>query len=320
MTRFVKSCILVLLLSTRLVPARAETPKQEYWVRVPATARSCEEEAEALARRFEAATGQAVKSRECLDVVTARFDDRAYVLYSLLLTYEARVPLPLYRARLGASFGFGGRDSGAYGSYEQCLADLSAQAALFERAAGLSALAGECAPSPAYGQGYLLSIEGPGVPARKLQGFNPLYEDAVLQSEIEGLLVARGAQVARSTPGAILYYSGEALNLRQEYHGYFRDRSQCELQEPELRKILAVAGGTDAIIHCAGAGPGSPTTLFGLAVASRWINRITSAVTYYSFDECMKDRARVSKGYAGSLCAEDSITSGRFSMTFYDVR
>src|SRR4051812_23347764 len=76
----------VACLAFSTLSSAAELPTYTYFRRVPATARSCADEALQLKQRFEAATGVPVSEATCRDVVELSADGKSYPVYSLALT------------------------------------------------------------------------------------------------------------------------------------------------------------------------------------------------------------------------------------------
>src|SRR4051812_8561493 len=85
-----------------------EVPQNyEYAIRIPQTAKSCQQEAAELGARFHAATGIKPNESTCLDVVTITAERREYTLYSLSVSYTARASAELYSANYGLSESYG---------------------------------------------------------------------------------------------------------------------------------------------------------------------------------------------------------------------
>src|SRR4051794_7273628 len=67
-----------------------------YWIRIPQTQRSCQDEAKALADRFSVATGAQIQAATCTDKPTLKADGKSYTLYSLDIAYTVKQEASAY--------------------------------------------------------------------------------------------------------------------------------------------------------------------------------------------------------------------------------
>jgi hypothetical protein len=148
---------------------------REYWVRVPATRFTCQEEASFLAQRFTEATRIPVKTSICRGVVQAKFDGVPVKLYSLLLNFDLKDKVDMYRVAVGGYSDTFQADTklGGYSKYEECLNQIPVQSDFFVRNTGLSVASAYCEPMNYLGtHQYTLNIEGFGQPKSRIFLFN----------------------------------------------------------------------------------------------------------------------------------------------------
>lgn len=172
-----------------------QTILNEYWVRIPATSLTCQEEAGVLAKRFANATRFTVKSSVCRGVIDSRINGERIRLYSLLLAYESTGKPSLYRAPIGGSTKQWSSESGmsGYTKYSDCLEQIPLQSDLFVWNTGLTVVAAYCEPVHVLSStNYTLNIEGFGDPKATLGSFSfnayqpldgadsALFQDAVI--------------------------------------------------------------------------------------------------------------------------------------------
>src|ERR1700678_2456762 len=100
-----KILVLNLIAIFMTINAVAQTPAQTYHyaARIPATAQSCQAEAEALGVRFASTTKAKVSETTCRGTITMTADGSTYNLYSLLLTYQAASKINPSSTILGGS-------------------------------------------------------------------------------------------------------------------------------------------------------------------------------------------------------------------------
>lgn len=311
----------------------SEVISKEYWVRVPATRFTCQEEASFLARRFTEATHIPVKTSVCRGVVRAKFDGVSVNLYSLLLNFDLKDKVDLYRASIGGYSDAFQADTklGGYSKYEECLDQIPTQTDLFARNTGLSVAAVYCEPLNYLGTNqYILNIEGFGQPKARLFLFNlnsnPFNDgfDADLQNEVLGFLKSFGAEIVRTIGGVSYYYIKDSIDFNQFTFATFKNDKECAEQIEVATSILNVLGSSRSIVRCVTQSGPRGFALYSLSGGGRvFINENRSFTNYYSFTECMEDRARVlshsanEEALAGAICKEDSMTSGIYKMIVY---
>src|SRR4051812_35048674 len=108
--------LLVGVVASSSVWAMSSGRSYEYRIRIPASDRSCVEEAGLLGERFQKATAIQPDSSECRGEVMLSADGRQYKLYSLLVKYTADVVREPYSAIYGEVDMFG-RTSDFRGNY-----------------------------------------------------------------------------------------------------------------------------------------------------------------------------------------------------------
>jgi|GEM_PF-3679737 len=311
----------------------SEMISREYWVRVPATRFTCQEEASFLAQRFTEATRIPVKTSVCRGVVHAKFDGALVTLYSLLLNFDLKDKVDLYRASIGGYSDAFQADTklGVYSKYEECLAQIPLQADLYARNTGLSVAAAYCEPMNYLGSyQYTLNVEGFGQPKARLFLFNLSLNyfndgfDVALHQEVLGFLKSFGAEIVRTVGSVSYYYMRDDINFNQYIFGTFKNNNECVEQEETATSILNAFGVSRSIVHCVEQSGNKEYALYSLTGGKRvFVNENRLLTNYYSFSECMEDRARVlsSGGYdkalAGAICREDVMTAGVYKMIVY---
>jgi hypothetical protein len=302
-----------------------ELRSQEYWVRIPATSQSCEVEAALLAERFQKSVNVASVEKECLGVIDVQFDGVPTQLYSILVTYSSERPVVPYSALLGGVVNYNSRsvNQGEYTTYGDCVADLVDQSANYSVQTGLTPVAAYCSPSRAgLEHRYVLQIDGFGSPKRQLQILhqNVGNGDASLTAAFRSLVASQGAAIVRTVRDAILYYQEQSVAVRQHRFGFFSDVAQCEIQRQTVADLFKSTGSkTVPIVACqAEESAGGALWLQGAADGYAYLDGRESSVRYYTFGECMQDRARaIRKGALGAICRPHLFDSSVFVMDVY---
>jgi len=304
-----------------LVSFADSTPPQlrtyQYWARIPQTSLSCQEEANQLAARFTAATGFAVSEKICRGVVDATYDGVKTPLYSLLISYQAPNQPYMYKAMFG--FMDFQREptstEGAYATYNDCAADLSAQSANYERETSLKAMAAYCMPSD-MGTSYLLEVEGFGSPTHRLYVMNSAFDGTLtreIHNALDSFIAGLNAHVVAHADTHYFYYRDTSLELRQNMFGSFSNPAECAAQLDAISSLYTKAGSKQKIVACLQYG--NDMALNGLADGEMLFSFHVNAV-YYSFDECMQDRARAIQANTsyrepyGAVCTQDYHRNG----------
>lgn len=295
-----------------------------YQIKLPQTNRSCEQEAVELAQRFSEVTGLKVIDRVCKGTLELPDGDAKYSVYSVMLTYLAKREAHPYSVFFGNAFmDVPGASTGIYPTYAACLSNLERQAALFEGQTGYRAVAATCQEgSYSYEKTFVLRIDGfssdPQLkePKLRLYSFTAMFRgqaDATLWTTVEHVVARLGAQVATSGRNAVFYYSKYPLPVRYEYLGEFILAEECASQLDEARAIFSNLGSKMVIARClADKDPkfaGRATLEIVRDRASGDPSYVTNESQYYSYSECLNDRARLmdeasSRGYTplGVLC------------------
>lgn len=309
------------------VGAMAPVQSHQYWVRIPQTNISCEEEANRLALKFETATQLKVTEKLCRGTIDATMGKEKVKLYSLLLTYPAEQKVSIKSTQLEAtSFGRYHSPKPAYDTYSDCVADLENQVQHFERQTQLPAIAAFCDRAKSTLTGFALEIQSAGKPAAELNAF--LLEtpevDARLEQDVRQFVESLGAQVVRDRGTTLFYYSAKPLSIRQPIFSNFTSPERCERQIEAIHAILRDSGSTKAYVRCLPSSNGMFTRTYTLADGWAFLSRSEAEDVYYSFDECMSDRTRVLNerknhwnAAVGALCVENPLGDDRFKMEIY---
>jgi hypothetical protein len=311
-------------------------PQFHYFMRIPHSALSCAQEAQALAGRFAKATSLTVLQANCVGSPVLKADGKSYVLDSLDLVYSADAEVTPYTATVGGTMypQFPSNFTGAYYStFAACVADLGAQSALYESATGLAAVAASCAPEPmGNGAQYSLSIDGFGQPTEELQAFQLELDGtpvAAFRKASLDLIVRSGGQIARIADGGVLYYAVPTNPAVSHLSiAIFDSVQQCGAEMVEARKIFAGASALPVVVACLPTindlgGQALEVVYIGNAVVNNDFGM--QAPKYYSYAECAADRARelqaiqAQEGIVlGGICdADDLAGSGEWVLDVF---
>jgi len=281
--------------------AQGADQKFHYAVRVPQTSRSCQQEAEALATTFAIQKGVTVLEAACRGVIPVSAKGESYNLYSLLLTYQSASKAKITSVTLSSGLlSQPGDGQGIYESYSACLADIPNQLKNFVAATSLTPLDTFCSNTPHLGGNlYKMQIDGFGVMTHSLYVFNPRLSvdaDEDLLIKLQALVANSGGLITRVYGTQIFYYSKYDLNLSSRMMGLFHNANECLSQIDAATEIVKKGGATQAIVRCLRSTKVSAGPIFLQAFHDGYPNifeDVGYTNTFYSFDECMGERARI---------------------------
>lgn len=307
----------------------------EYWVRVPATSLSCQEEAGVLAKRFTSATRISVKNSVCRGIIDSRVNGERLRLYSLSITYEANEKVRLYRALIGGSTEQWGSEVGVsgYSKYTECLEQIDDQTDLFVRNTRLPFVAAYCEPVHVVNAtNYILNIESFGYPEAQLGSFNfdanqpSEVTDSVLFRDSVKFIQSFGVEIVRVFGRVVYFYAKPNVYFNQNKFGRFNQLEECTVQQESVLNILKIPGNVRSLVECVSLPGLKEWVLYSLSGNKRFFlseNRVTTQ--YYSFAECMDDRSRVLSTIqyvdhpAGAVCNEDLFIPGIYRMNVFSL-
>lgn len=331
------SCLLTIVSFGGVIARAADQPKpaQHYWVRVPATNLSCEDEARAMGERFQLGARVAVESAVCRGTVQGKFGKETGSLYSILITYRADYALTPYTAALEPPTLSPMYTDAAYATYADCVADIAAQSAAFTANTKLTAVSARCDVTRSAMEGFAMMIDGfperndsgYGFPAASLYVFK-LQFSGELDGEIlptsRGILEGAGGTVVRTAGTTFYYYSATPVSLRMMTFGYFESMEQCETQVSAAQEVYTNSGAKRVYLRCLKDLSGA--SLSGLADGTDYVSRnYAQSGVYFSMEECMGDRPRMldemRRRYStiyGAIC-HPTLTGndGRYDMDLY---
>jgi hypothetical protein len=330
--------ILLRLILTAVSATAATAPQpQHYFVRIPQSQMGCQEEAKAMASRFTRATSLRVIEAKCVDTVQLPAEGKTYPLYSLDLTYLA----PSALTPEGAVFGDGEysanprNSTGAYRTFDECLADLPTQSTVFETQTRLRVVTATCEPARIMlDPSYVLRIESFGAPAKRL--YTVAFDfygqaDADFRAKAADLVTQSGGTLARIWANNILYYAKLPVPVRYRRISSFAKASECEVQLDEMHSIFGNNGASHLIAGClpvAGDLFKGWVSMEGVDDGGELIQSDFGlhAPKYYAFDECMRDRKRVLQdmaaqgrnGLLGGICHADNFVSHQIVLEIFE--
>lgn len=304
-----------------------------YFARIPQSQLSCQDEANALAARFTAATQIAVTAAKCTDQPKLTAEGQDYELYSIDLTYSVlpeNQPMQ-YTAVLGDGMNYGvtAHGNAYYDTYADCLADLAAQSSMYAAQTQLSLVAGYCVSEADLDTAqYSMKLESFGTPASRLYGLDvqsaqnrtskPFY-DAVL-----GLLTESGAKITRTTNTMVVYYAPEQAAITQAEMGIFDNADECKVQLDSVHTLFSATGATHVVESCLPLSDNPSAKAVSMEVAYNTSDIVMGdngygSHNYYSFAECMADRDRAFAAASqtmakalGGLCLPDEMHEGQY--------
>ncbi len=315
----------------------AQTPPTttfHYAVRIPATAQTCQQEADTLGARFSAVTKTKVSEATCRGTITISADGTSYNLYSLLLTYQGKRVYPTTAVLAGSNLStIPGDGSGIYDTYASCVADIDGQTKNFSAATSLTTLDAFCTTTgDVSGSTYKLQMDGVGTKTNSLYVFDPRLigaTDPQLQSGIENLVATSGGMITKVYGAQIFYYAPYALNLSHRMLGIFHNASECESQISDAAAIFTKAEAKNIIVRCLSNGTGTraPSTYYleiihdgSSLVSEDWGTRNK----FYSFNECMSEKARIvqdgGQNSLGGICQPAIDLSNNYVLDLFTSR
>ena len=323
-----KICAAVALISASSSASVPTVPNRQYnyLVRVPATSLSCEQEANLLLQRFLGATKITEAQGTCKEVLNVTFNKKSYSLYSLMITYQAQSPMTPYSNTWGTTSQTGipeGLLGGMYDTFHDCLEALPLKTQQYETYTQLPAVSAFCEVA-SHGHQFLLQVDGFGTPVNRLFTYHPRYTSTPeLRAFIPELITKMGGQAAFTFEANSYYFAPQMLQIGEQSFGIMDSAAHCDAQTEEATNIMQKAGSTIMYTICTGR---SGTILQAIADSSSYIRSDfgTYSRNYYSWSECMNDKARVLADEAsmgnrpfGAICRPDYSNDELFKIEIY---
>jgi hypothetical protein len=298
---------------------------------------TCQQSADALSNRFEAATGISVTDATCTPSKTIQDQGKSYQVNAIVLNYLAAQELQPYQVT------FSGRifndqalgDAGIFNRYSDCLQALADQKTLFEKNTHLTAVSGHCDVSTdSVLPGFYFTLESFGQPQMQLfayaadQGSLSFYQDPLIQTAAASTLVAAGAVIAWSDATRIYYYSEQDIFVMATNLGLFDSEDICAQQIQDAKNIFTNGGLSPNSVFCAkyysSDLPQRQLTLVGAGQGHWNQDFATHSAKYSSLNECLQDKARVIKNHLssgqrvlGAICKPEETSVGQFVIEVY---
>jgi hypothetical protein len=198
---------------------------------------------------------------KCIGTMTVTANGQNRVDHTIELTsygkYDRDTQLNLTTISLGIESkqggGTGSSDaSGAYKSYDACVADTARQQKDFEENTGLVAIYSSCRNNSGDDQRFTMDITTVGSSAVTLHSYVTNFE--VYSAEANANLAARaqdiaaiGGKIVNSSHLALYYYAKQGIAKGSVAD--FNTQSDCEQQLGDVKKLLLAAGSNPAITN-----------------------------------------------------------------------
>ena len=299
----------------------------QYWARIPATDRTCAEEAQAMGDRLVIATGVEVTDTRCQSIVDAVLGQEKVTFFTLLVTYRSQLEQVPYSAVMEPQILAPMGTQPPYATFSGCVSDIAAQSAEFRRYTGLLAVSVTCDQARSSLSGFAMKLEGFGKPLMRLHSFKlNFYGEFSREAgpQARTFIQESGANVVRDLGDTFYYYAEYSISVRTNNFGFYDSMSQCQSQLDSVREILQKGGSKRMIVRCS---PhlGTGASLDALSDGTAYLSKTSIAPKYYSMDECMADRTRIAgeatrRGYLvyGTVCYPSiEAVSGRFDMDVF---
>jgi hypothetical protein len=298
-----------------------------YSVRTPATGISCEEAAQNLAQKVQAAAPQAVHVQgSCLARVSFADNGEHFAMDNLRVSYEATSPLSLNTTQL-PNYDFNVLN--LYPKYSDCLNDLAPQTSLYIQATGLSPLAATCIPASDSYSGYTLKIDAAGKPARVLHSMHSLSwarldENAGWNKQVLDFIAQSGAMIAKAQDNQIAYYAPIEVAVSTLSWLHTETQEQCETQFNEVSSMLKKLGAKNTLVACHANGVADANykpNYYLDSVNDAYLENYYMATygqTFFTYEECMDvrrsilDREPNAKAWLGSFCSLSDYSPDRY--------
>jgi len=238
------------------------------------------------------------------------------VLYGLKVRYladEKSYPYSGILSRDGGTYmSEPNTGKGFYTNFDTCASDIANQTARFEQQTGTMVVGVSCLPANGYAsEGFYMQLDGfwkkdtspeaPKLPLRKLYAFSvdpqegryPEVPNAVLAVlNKQGLDVVVGGE-----QGFFLYYGARPAELRVGRLAYVDEYANCVAQQQDAANIFTASGATMVFPLCLANIVGEQVGSAHLTVIGDGYSTLTDdygnhSPKYYSFGECMNDKAR----------------------------
>lgn len=306
----------------------AQFSQFSYSTQIPATALTCESEAQRLAQQIQTKASEVQNVRgEC--VMRARFADHGepFEVYNLRVTYDALNRIELTSVAL-PNFDFDAYDS--YTKYRSCLNDLTSQSELFEKATGLKALAAYCVPLTGVPSNYVLKIDAVGIPTRTLQairyiGAQRFENNPEFKKQILDFVAHIGGLVAKVDGELIAYYADPNTHVGHNAWLQTDTAEQCNAQAAEVDSMLHKLGAKNTLLTCQAdhySMSGLPMHYYLETFYDKNLDFYFPGLyeqTFYSYDECMTVRQSAlhdpaAADWQGSYCTVSEYGGDRYNL------
>lgn len=341
--------ILLTLSALMSVAAMADETLSSYdfSVYLPARNFTCAEEAQQLKAVFSAQKNILNVTADCISETTVNWDNSNSTLYSVVVNYQA---LPANKLTItrntyaeSTSWLMPRPDAmtGAYATYADCLSDIAFRKTEVSQNTGLTILAANCVPATYVhpGQAYALNVFGIGTAKTNLYGFNDefigSYLSNTVQQSILNFIDAQGIHRVYTNGLNFLYFAASPIRIESKDVGYTQNPAECEAQVASIQLSFEKAkkGNTNPILaYCSplSNAPAATTYLRYIAgnnAVNPWVESSNSPNGYYSFNDCMNDRARVLNKkqtqlpadtlMVGAFCEHNSFESLSYTMKLF---
>jgi len=281
---------------------------------VPSKSETCDLLANEIGNRFTFQTG--VGSRyACTGSRTIGSNE---TVYTIVLSYLAENEILPTQAIFGGSDSLGNPLSNiaVFATYSDCLAQQNVQEVNFQKETGLPVFVSYCeAASAGFDQGYSLTVEGFGKAQRQLHIYSNVYSysanDSSVLTGVMKAIASSGGDIVLNIKGQVFYYSEYNIHVTVSDVARVASESECQQQGSSLQSIATSESMNGLTVLCTGKTPDIYITLVGVGGLSEPDSPEAIPTDYFSFADCMADRARVGQNLSsdgakvlGEICGK----------------